>query len=164
MHSPLIPPQCGREGMLLWCWMGEEIEASHLSPLTLWHGEKISVSNCYEGMKVLVPSRPSLMLQTRHRFGCLVTGWFVWKSRLPTWLIAFFCGIWLQKSDYWLNVFCLARLFSNPLARENRFLLGQTLHYHIYSLKSYSGCRLELVKRFGGKVKMVTGHLVGRIV
>ena len=53
---------------------------------------------------------------------------------------------------------------SSPLARENRFLLGQTLHYHIYSLKSYSGCRLELVKRFGGKVKMVTGHLVGRIV
>lgn len=49
------------------------------------------------------------------------------------------CDVWLEQSDYYLKVFCLANLFSSPLTSESRLFLGCFLSvaHHCFLVASF---------------------------
>ena len=86
-------------------------------------------SSCliWVGIKILGPS--SGFSETRM---AEVWAWRAWSlASLFTfagtgmeWGNSYFCGVWLEQSGYYLNIFCLSWCsFSGPLDRERRLLL-----------------------------------------
>lgn len=97
--------------------VGAAIQASHmdLTKTAAWSGEGNYVT--LSGMKV--PTPYSVFSDKMLVGGGGVIASWEWKSILSTWpLLAFFCGIRLEKSGFFLSFYLAGGPFPGLLARE----------------------------------------------